>query len=62
MENKVDWLEAHFLADRVEKGLLKPTTLTQRLHKSLRDENLEDYLTMKVAQAWVKFNKDKGVI
>lgn len=60
MENKVDWIEATFLADRLSRGLLTPDAISQRLYKSLKQGDEQSYLTMKVAQAIVQFNKKTG--
>ncbi len=60
MENKIDWLEAHYIADRLEKGKLSAETLSARLHQSLKKGHECSYLTMKVAQAMVQFNKKRG--
>jgi len=60
MENKVDWVEATFLADRLSKGLLTSDAMSQRLCKSLKQGDEQSYLTMKVAQAMVQFNKKSG--
>ena len=57
MQNLVDWVEATYLADRLDKGLLTPEAVSQRLHKSLKRGDKECYLTLKVAQALVQFKK-----
>ena len=61
MESKIDWIEAAFLSDRLAKGILSSDAISQRLHKSLKGGEECSYLTMKVAQAMVQFNKKNGV-
>ncbi|MCP4989205.1 MAG: hypothetical protein GY928_25050 [Colwellia sp.] len=57
MDYEIDKHEAQYIAESILSGKLTSDALVQRISRALKGEELQRYLTLKVAQALVSYEK-----
>ena len=55
---KIDYVEVKYVVVSVLSGKLTREALSQRIGRALKKRNRDLYLTLKLAQADIRFNED----
>ena len=53
----IDWNEANYVANRLLTRKITPDAVSQRLVRAIKDKDKNLYLTLKIAQASVFYDK-----